>query len=159
MHCSACNYPARMRKGCKVIGLYVCCRHKNRQISRCRHLCVLYTHNKSVDVCEKLVSVRFEWLAHKHYKSCLWFTDRAHSAPCAFCSCAQPQLRLSVTLRPARARGMYSLRVWLLIPIPQFVPMQLVEVLPSTLSLPSSLLSLWVGSQLASTTFELYKQN
>ena len=81
----------------KVIGLYVCrCRrqHEYRQISRSRH-------NESVDICEKLVSARFELLnmAHKHYKSCifgsacLWFTDHTHSALCAFCSCAQLQLR------------------------------------------------------------------
>ena len=41
-------------------------------------------HNESVDICEKLFSVRFELLnmALKRYKSCifgsacLWFTDR-----------------------------------------------------------------------------------
>ena len=47
----------------------------------------LCKHNESVDIGEKLVSVRFEWLnkAHKRYKSCifpsacLWFTDHTHS--------------------------------------------------------------------------------
>ena len=81
----------------KVIG---CCQrrqHENRQISRSASC----NHNESVDIGEKLTSVRFEQLnmAHKRYKSCifcsacLWFTDRTHSAPCAFCSCAQLQLR------------------------------------------------------------------
>ena len=50
----------------KVIGLYVivvnCHHNENHQISRSRHLCVLYKHNESVDICEKLVSVHFELL-------------------------------------------------------------------------------------------------
>ena len=80
----------------KVIGLYVChcrccccrrCQHENHQISRCRHL-LCWKHNESVDICEKLVSVRFTELlsmAHKCYKSyifrsaCLWFTDHTQS--------------------------------------------------------------------------------
>ena len=52
-------------------------------------ICAYYKHNESVDIGEKLVSVRFELLniAHKRYKSCifcsvcLWFTDGTHSAP------------------------------------------------------------------------------
>ena len=54
------------------LGIGTCCKHK------------------SVDICETLVSVRFELLnmAHKRYKSCifgsacLWFTDCTHSDPC-----------------------------------------------------------------------------
>ena len=66
-------------------------------------ICAYYKHNELVDtcICEKLVSVRFELLnmVHKRYKlcifrsACLWFKDCTHSAPCAFCSCAQLQLR------------------------------------------------------------------
>ena len=58
--------------------------------------------NELIDIGEKLASVRFELLnmAHKCYKSrifrsaCLWFTDRTHSALCAFCSCAQLQVKI-----------------------------------------------------------------
>ena len=50
-------------------------------------ICACCKHNESVDICEKLVSVRFELYAsaHKCYKSCifgsecLWFTDHTHS--------------------------------------------------------------------------------
>ena len=59
------------------------------KIARSRDLGVYacWKHNESVDIYEKLVSVRFELLnmAHKRYKSCilrsacLWFTDRTHS--------------------------------------------------------------------------------
>ena len=56
--------------------------------SRLLGICSCYKHNKSVDIREILVSVRFELLnvAHKRYKSCifrsacLWFTDHTHSA-------------------------------------------------------------------------------
>ena len=66
------------------LSIYACCKH-----------------NESEDIYKKLVSECFELLnmAHKRYKSCifgsacLWFTDRTHSAQCAFCSCAQLKLR------------------------------------------------------------------
>ena len=79
------NYPAHMRRG-KVIGLSVC-RHHEIAISRVLGICVCSNYNKSIDIGEKLVSVRFKWLnmAHWHYKlcifrsACLWFTDCPHS--------------------------------------------------------------------------------
>ena len=65
----------------------------NMKITKSQDLgiCACCKHNKSVDICEKLVSVHFELLnmAHKRYKSCisgsacLWFTNCIHSAPCA----------------------------------------------------------------------------
>ena len=74
------------------------------KIARSRDLdiCVCCKHNESVDIYEKLVSVRFELLnmARKRYRSCifcsacLWFTYRTHSAPCDLCSYAQVQHRL-----------------------------------------------------------------
>ena len=50
-------------------------------------ICVCCKYNKSVDICEKLVSVCFKLLdmAHQRYKlcifcsACLWFIDRTHS--------------------------------------------------------------------------------
>ena len=69
--------------------------------SRVLGICVCCNHNKLVDIGEKLVSAHFELLnrTHEHYKlcifcsACLWFTDCTYSAPHAFCSCAQLQLR------------------------------------------------------------------
>ena len=75
------------------------------KIARSRDLgiCACCKHNELVDICEKLVSVRFKLLnrAHKCYKlcifhsACLWFTDHTHwsTGPCAFCPCAQVQHR------------------------------------------------------------------
>ena len=67
------------------------------KIARSQHLgiCACCKHNESVDICEQLVSVQFEFLnmANKCYKSCiirsacLWFTDRTHSVLvlCSMC--------------------------------------------------------------------------
>ena len=76
------------------VGVGVVCMKIAR--SRVLGICVCCKHNESVDISEKLASVHFELLdrAHKCYKSCIFSSlDCTHSAPCAFCSCAQLQLR------------------------------------------------------------------
>ena len=85
-------YPVCMHRG-KVIGLSVCLSvclsvvTTKIAISRVLDIRACCNYNELVDIGEKLVCVRFEWLnmAHWHYKSCifgsacLWFTDRTHS--------------------------------------------------------------------------------
>ena len=66
------SYPARMRKG-KVIGLPVCLSFIAVAKSRVLGICACCNYNESVDIGEKVVSVRFELLntAHWRYKSCI----------------------------------------------------------------------------------------